>query len=149
MDLWIFWLILAAVLMIVEVLSQTMWSLCMAIGCLVAMLASLFVPEPVWQIAALAVGTALAYIVIMPWFRRWHIASGERNGKTARTGMDALLGRKAFVTHEIKPGHIGRARIDGDNWQVVAPGVDCIIDRGTEVVVTGYDSIILQVARDI
>lgn len=59
--------------------------------------------------------------------------------------MDALEGRRATVTHAIRPGQLGRARIDGDNWQVRAPGVDREIRAGEEVSVTGYDSIILTV----
>ena len=69
----------------------------------------------------------------------------KRRGYDSRTGMDALLGRKAVVTHEIRPGELGRARIDGDNWQVRAPGVRTVIRHGEEVSVTGYDSIILTV----
>lgn len=70
----------------------------------------------------------------------------KRTGREARTGMDALLGRKAVVTNEIRPGDTGRVRIDGDNWQAVAPGVNFTIHKGTETVVTAYDSIILTVA---
>jgi membrane protein implicated in regulation of membrane protease activity len=61
--------------------------------------------------------------------------------------MDALLGRRATVTQEIKPGELGRARIDGDNWQVRAPGIHTTITRGEEVIVNSYDSIILNVSR--
>ena len=64
----------------------------------------------------------------------------------ARTGMDALLGRRATVTHAIRPGELGRARIDGDNWQVQCPSATEEIKAGTEVVVTSYDSIILTVS---
>ena len=70
----------------------------------------------------------------------------KRRGYDSRTGMDALLGRRATVIHPIHPGRLGRARIDGDNWQVQAPSVCEVIPDGTEVVVTGYDSIILTVA---
>lgn len=59
--------------------------------------------------------------------------------------MDALLGRTAIVSEEITPGRPGRVRIDGDNWQVVADSSSDTVRRGTEVVVTGYDSIILKV----
>ncbi len=42
-------------------------------------------------------------------------------------------------------GHLGRARIDGDNWQVRCPESTAEIPAGNEVVVTSYDSIILTV----
>ena len=143
MEIWITWLIVAALLIVIEVLSQMMWALCLAVGALAAMVCSLCGLDMIWQVVALGVASALAYIVFLPIFRRWHERSDLRE---ARTGMDALLGRKAIVTHEIRPGQLGRARIDGDNWQVQAPSVCEVIPDGTEVVVTGYDSIILTVA---
>ena len=146
MDVWIIWLTVAAILLILEVLTQTMWLLCMAIGCAGALIAALCGASAVWQVIALAGCSVLAFLFIMPWFRKLHIAATAKEGRNSRTGMEALLGRRAIVTHEIKPGQPGRARIDGDNWQVVAPRHTEIIPRGQEVVVTGYDSIILEVA---
>lgn len=142
MELWTIWLIAAAGLLIIEVLTQMMWALCLTIGALAALLCSLCGIELPWQItvmAAIGIGT---YIAVLPRFKRWHAKASARK---ARTGMDALLGRRAFVTHEIRPGHLGRARIDGDNWQVSAPDITHTIHAGTEVVVTAYDSIILTV----
>lgn len=144
MEIWITWLIVAALLIVIEVLSQMMWALCLAVGALAAMVCSLCGLDMIWQVVALGVASALAYIVFLPIFRRWHERSDLRE---ARTGMDALLGRKAIVTHEIRPGQLGRARIDGDSWQVRAPGVNQTIKAGSEVVVTAYDSIILTVAE--
>lgn len=144
MDIWIVWLVVAAVLIVVEVASQMMWALCLAAGALAAMACDLCGLDFSWQVGALAVATVVVYVVLLPVFRRWHERSAER---TARTGMDALLGRKALVTHEIRPGHLGRARIDGDSWQVKAPGAEQTVRAGEEVTVTAYDSIILTVER--
>lgn len=143
MEVWIIWLIAAAVLIVIEVVSQMMWALCLAVGALGAMVCSLFGLGMVWQTVALAIMSAVAYVGLLPLFRRWHARTAARE---ARTGMDALLGRRATVTHTIHPGRLGRARIDGDNWQVQAPSVAEAIPSGTEVVVTSYDSIILTVA---
>lgn len=143
MEGWIIWLSAAAVLLIVEVLTQTMWSLCLSAGCVAAMIAALSGLDAGWQSAILIAGSLIAYLVLIPLFRRRH---GHAKTGDPRTGMDALLGRRAIVTHEIKPGECGRARIDGDSWQVRAPGADRAIARGSEVTVTGYDSIILDVA---
>lgn len=144
MEMWIIWLIVAACLVIVEVLTQMIWTLCLAIGCLVSLVASLFGVSLIWQILLMAISSVVAFIWLMPVFRRWHESSNRRHRRDDRTGMDALLGRKAVVTEEIRPGKLGRARIDGDSWQVCSscPG---IIKCGTEVTVISYDSIILRV----
>lgn len=143
MEAWTVWLIAAAILIAVEIGTQMMWALCLAAGALGAMACALCGFGLTWQTVSLALLSVAAYVVFLPLFRRWHARSDARE---ARTGMDALLGRRATVTHAIHPGRLGRARIDGDNWQVQAPGAAATIAAGTEVVVTAYDSIILTVA---
>ncbi len=139
MSAWVIWLIAAAVLLLAEVLSQAVWAMCFAVGCLAAMVLSFFIPSAAVQAIVAAVVAVMSWILFAPAVRRWE----HRRSKQSRTGMDALLGRKAVVTEEIRPGECGRARIDGDFWQIRVPGVDRIIRRGEEVSVTAYDSIIL------
>ena len=142
MELWIIWLIVAGLLLIVEVLSQMVWALCLTVGSLVALVCCLSGLPPLWQIVAMGASAIVTYAAVLPYFRRWQ---QRRSHHQARTGMDALLGRRAAVIEPILPGSLGRARIDGDNWQVKAPGVQSVISAGCEVVVVAYDSIILTV----
>ena len=145
MDMWIIWLIAVGILLIVEVLTQMMWALCLAVGCAVGIALSLAGTPFYWQIIIMAVVALLAYIVLVPAFQKWHAFSVDRKGKESRTGMDALLGRRTVISEEVRPDRLGRARIDGDNWQVRCVKYQTKLPRGTEVVVTGYDSIILEV----
>lgn len=141
MSTWIIWLIVAAILLLIEVLSQTVWTFCCAVGCLAAALLSVFVDSTAAALICIAVVAVLAWFALAPLVRRLE----KKTAHSARTGMDALLGRRAIVIDEIRPDHLGRARIDGDYWQVKAPGIDHVIHHGREVVVTSYDSIILTV----
>ena len=145
MDAWTIWLIVMGLLLIIELLSQMMWALCLAVGCLGGLVGSLLGISVPWQVLILALLSIVAYILLVPLFQKWHALSVDKKGREARTGMDALLGRTAIVSEEITPGRPGRVRIDGDNWQVVADSPSDTVRRGTEVVVTGYDSIILKV----
>lgn len=142
MDLWSLWLIIAIALIITEVLTLTMWSLCLAVGAFAAFLFSLFDLPYLWQGIAFVGGTALAYLAMLPWIKKRHHKSQKSD---QRTGMDALIGRRSIVTQEIKPNSLGRVKIDGDNWQVNAPGYYETIPAGTEVTVTAYDGNILSV----
>lgn len=132
-------------LLIVEVLTQMMWALCLAVGCGVGIILSLAGVPFYWQIIIMAIVALLSYIILVPAFQKWHALSVDRKGRASRTGMDALLGRRAIISEEVRPDRLGRARIDGDNWQVKCVKHQTKIPRGTEVVVTGYDSIILEV----
>lgn len=145
MSVWIIWISVAALLLIIEVFTQMFWTLCLAVGCIGALVGDLLGVGTAWELIILAVVSFAAYALLAPVFERWHQRQLAKSGRTDRTGMDALLGRRATVTSEIKPGEMGRARIDGDSWQVVAPGIEETIRKGAEVVVEGYDSIILTV----
>lgn len=123
------------------------WTLCLATGCIGALAAYGLGLATEWQLIVMAIVTIATYIVAVPRIKRWHERIARNKGHESRTGMEALLGRKAIVTQEIKPGQMGRARIDGDSWQVVAPGIDHVISRGTEVSVIAFDSIILTVSE--
>lgn len=149
MEIWIIWLIAAAVLVVIEVLTQMVWTLCLAVGCLASAIAGIFGVGAAWQIAIAGIVSVIAYFALMPVFEKWQKRAYDKNRHLARTGMDALLGRRGTVTEEIKPGKMGRVRIDGDNWQAVAPGCSETIRHGQEVVVEAYDSIILTVSPNI
>ncbi len=144
MEVWVIWLIVATLLVIIEVLTQMVWTLCIAIGCIIALLLSILGVDLAWQLISVGAASVVAFIWLVPVLRRWHDENNRHQNRDDRTGMEALLGRRAIVTEDIRPGRLGRARIDGDNWQVCSSS-DEIIFRGSEVVVTSYDSIILHV----
>lgn len=104
MDTWIIWLVAACVLLLIEVLSQAVWAFCFAAGCLVALLLSLFTDSLAVQGIAVAVAAIAAWLLLAPVVRRWE----RRNERQTRTGMDALLGRRATVTEEIRPPYRAR-----------------------------------------
>ncbi|MCM1450629.1 MAG: NfeD family protein [Clostridiales bacterium] len=140
------WLIIAAILVCVEIFSQMVWTICLAVGCIGALIASLCGADTMWQIVTMAATSVVAFLILMPWLKRWHDRQAHRDHHKALTGMDALAGRTGTVTNDITPGATGRVRIDGDNWQAVAPGAETVIETGSEVTVTGYDGNIIFVS---
>ena len=144
MDMWIVWLIVAALLVVVEIRTQMIWTICLAIGCLGAIVAYFAGLDIAWQVVTMAMVSVAAFVILLPVFKRWH-ENHPSNGDKALTGMEALPGRRATVTEPIEPGQIGRARIDGDTWQVRSPRLKTTIDIGNEVVVTSFEGNILDV----
>jgi membrane protein implicated in regulation of membrane protease activity len=142
MSLWIGWLIVAAILLIIELLSGIVATLCLAVGCLVATVAAAVGASLAVQLALMSVGIILAFIFIAPAVRRLRL---QHQSPSCNSNMDALIGREAIVTQAYQDeSALGRARIDGDNWQVrSADGTP--IAEGTHVRVTAYNSIILTV----
>lgn len=145
MDAWIIWLSAAGILLIAEILTQTLWCLCLAFVCLIVTVAALLGASMNVQLIVLAIAAICSYFLLMPFFKHQKHLRSQPDAKNARTGMDALVGRTARLINEIRPGMTGRIRIDGDNWQACAPGIDNTLPAGTEVKVIGFDSIILSV----
>jgi len=145
MDAWIIWIIIAVSLIGIEILTQMVWTLCLAIGCIAGMMVYFCGFDTAWQITTAGITAIVAYFVLMPYLRKWQRHTEKITGSDARTGMDALLGRQATVTNEIRPGETGRVRIDGDSWQARAPQTATTINCGDVVVVDSYNSIILNV----
>lgn len=139
------WLVIAALLVCIEIMTQMVWTLCLAVGCVGALVASICGADTAWQIATMAITSVIAYIAMMPWLKRWHDRQQHKTRHKALTGMDALPGRTGIVTTDIVPGSPGRVRIDGDSWQAIAPGNDDTIPSGIEVIVVNYDGNILSV----
>lgn len=146
MTAWILWLTVAAVLMTVEILSQMVWTLCLAIGCVVALVASLCGAGMAAQMSLSALSAVVAYIVLVPYFKRMHHQAAERGG-AARTGMDALVGTQARVVKSIEPGQMGRVMAYGDNWQARALNPSDSFTVGEHVRIHSYDSIVLTVEK--
>lgn len=69
-DSWLIWLIAAAGCLAIEVLTQSMWALCLAAGSLLAMVAALLGLDAIYQVAALAIGSFAAYLLLIPIFKR-------------------------------------------------------------------------------
>lgn len=144
MEIWLIWLIVAALLIIVELLTMWIATFCIAVGCLAAMAVALLGLSLEWQIGALAIGGVVGFVLFAPFVRRLYDKAGRHRSVESLSNMDALIGREVRVIEAIPVDGVGRVKVDGDNWQVrTHAGV--AVDVGTKVRIIGYDSIILDV----
>ena len=139
---WQLWLILAAILVIIELLTGTFAAFCLVGGCIVAMVGALCGGGLKLQLILLTFGTVVTFLAIRPTLLRRRAAAPK-----PVSNMDALIGRIVTVTDDIRPGAIGRIKADGDSWQAKATAPRVAIPAGCQVRIIGYDSIILQVEQ--
>lgn len=145
MDTAILWLIPLICCLIIEVLTDWLVFLCLAVGCLAGILSYWCGGSMAVQIIAMSVLTLITAAVLLPLARRWRRSSREKAAKAS--GMGALMGRTAVVSQRIQGAATpGRVKVDGDNWQAVCPD-GATINPGAQVEIIGYDSIILQVKQ--
>ncbi|MFG3250951.1 NfeD family protein [Streptomyces sp. NPDC048187] len=127
MDPWLIWLIVAAVLAVVEIFTLTAALGMLSVAALAtAGLAGVGLSAPL-QLLAYAVLAAATVIFVRPVALR-HL----RKPQTARFGVDALIGKPAFVVSEVSDTD-GRVRIDGDEWTARSYDETLVISAGATV----------------
>lgn len=146
LDLWILWLIAAGILLVIELLTSLVATLCVAIGCIGAAIVALAGATLGWQLGVMAAGIVLAFAFVAPWINRIHNRRQNAHSDNYNSNMEALIGRETTVDCEIVSGRPGRVRVDGDSWQAVSTDGQPI-GAGCRVRITGYDSIILKVEK--
>ena len=140
MGIWSFWLILAVVFLIAELLTLSTTCLYIGLGCLIAMCAAFLGGGWTSTIVCFIVATSLIYLLTYKWRDRL-LHSLHKGAPHQATGMDALIGRTGIV--ELSDSL--RMRIDGDQWQIRPVHTGISLQPGAQVKVVGYDSIILTV----
>lgn len=143
---WAAWLTAAAVLLIIELFSGSMVALCLAIGCIAAMIVAGIGCGLLPQLLILIVVTMVVLIFLGPAIKRLYRKT--RHGHSNETNMAAIIGRVGKVTHRVtnhSDDH-GRVQIDGDSWLAYTDSPEQPLERGTQVRVDAYDSIVLKVS---
>ena len=127
MDEWIIWIILAVVLGVAEIFTVTAaLGLLGAAALLTAATAAIGLPVPL-QLLVFALSSTAGLMVVRPIAMR-HV----RQPQLQRFGVEALVGRQAYVLSEVT-GREGRVRIGGEEWSARAYDETLVIPTGATV----------------
>jgi membrane protein implicated in regulation of membrane protease activity len=129
MDLWVVWIVAAAVFAVGEIATLGFFLAPFAFGALIAALADALGAGSGVSIAVFLVVSLAAFGFIRPIARRH-----SRMPPAIRTGTDALIGRNAIVLERIANDEgVGCVRIDGEVWTARAYDEDDVIPAGQRV----------------
>lgn len=127
MEIWLVWLVVAVLLGVAEIFTLTAALGVLGGAALVpAGLAMLGLPVPV-QLVAFAIASVLGVVLVRPVALR-HMSRPQLE----RFGVDALVGRRAFVVREVSERD-GLVRIDGDDWTARPFDDTAVIPAGAAV----------------
>ena len=143
MSAWVFWLLLAAVLIVIEALTVNLVSIWFALGALSGMIAALLGANVLTQviIAVVVSVIALAVILIFKPFDNF------KHKKVQATNSDRVIGQQAVVVGRIDPLEGGGlVRVMGQMWSAVSAD-DSAIETGEHVIVKGISGVKLIVER--
>ncbi|WP_435973300.1 NfeD family protein [Streptomyces sp. Qhu_M48] len=127
MDPWLIWLSVAGLLAIAELLTLTAaLGMLSAAALVTAGFAAAGLPTPL-QFLVFTVVAVVSVVFVRPLAVR-HLLKPQ----TERFGVDALVGRAAYVVSEVS-GLGGRVRIGGEEWTARAYDETLVIPPGTTV----------------
>ena len=129
MDEWVFWIVIAVVFAVGEILNLSFFLAPFAVGALAAAVASAAGLALAPGIAVFLLVSGGAFAGLRPIARR-HL----RTPPQIRTGTAALIGRGAIVVERIENGTaVGAIKLDGEVWTARAFDEDQVFEIGQRV----------------
>ena len=144
---WIFWVILAAVLIVAEVFTSGFVLLWFGIGALAAALAGLVgvtsIPLQFLIFAIVSIGlTAASRTIFVNYFSR------EKTGGDLKTGADALPGKIGTVVTSSRGAlHEGAVKVFGSTWTAYPADGEEPLEAGDRVAVERVQGASIYVRR--
>jgi len=134
------WLVLLALLLLVEVATLGLTTIWFAGGALVAFIVSLFYDNLLLEISLFLVVSLALLIFTRPFVKKYF------NTNRVKTNYEAVIGKEAIVTSTIDNDKgIGLAKVSGQEWS--ARSVDgSVIEKGTKVIVESISGVKLMVS---
>lgn len=140
---WVWWLAAGFILLVIEMLSGTLFFLCLAPAAFATAAVAWLVPDPTIQGICFA---SAGCVALLAWrrLRRHarpspHDAASQLNNRTLH-----LVGRQAVLAEPVVNG-MGRINIDDSWWQVAC---DEPLPAGTHVRVTAVHDMILTIEKN-
>ncbi len=117
MEEWIYWLIAAILLALLELILPGFVLLCFGFAAMVTAMICLLHPGIVLEIVSFIIFTIISLVGIRPFFLR-HM---KPRGGLVETNVHALIGGEAIVTEEINTeNNTGRVKIRSEEWGAVS-----------------------------
>lgn len=140
-DTWLIlmWVAVAIIAIIVELQTTDLSSIWATLGGIVAMIVAFFCHMWWVQLLVFIVITLLGLFLIKPYVKRYI----KRN--EVKTNSDALVGKVAIVTEDIKDGLVGAVRLEGKEWSALARNPEDSLEKDSKVEVLAIEGVKLIV----
>lgn len=136
---WLYWLVIAIVLTVIEAMTVNIVSIWFVISSLMAMIVSLFTDNLVIQIGVFVIVGVILLLLTKP------IIDKYLKQKNIKTNLDRVIGMTGIVTEEIKKNSVGEIKVDGKRWSAIS---NMKIPVGHNVKVLKIDGVKLIVEKE-
>ena len=130
-DPWMIWITIGVICMIIEIFTPGFLFLSFGLGAIITGLITL-THIPLW--AQLVVFIVISIIL----FLNLRKLSVKLTKETIPTNVDALMGKKGFVTEQIPEAGKGYVKIGGETWSAISQD-ETMIEVNQKIVVKNID----------
>ena len=134
-----FWIILAIVFLIGELLTGGFYLLSIGIGALAAAVLNYLQYSITIQIIVFILITLIFVLISRPLYKKLN-----RNTVDKKSNTERLIGLKAKVTEDIGSDKIGTINVNGEVWKAIS---DEEISKGEEVEIIEIEGVKLKVKK--
>jgi membrane protein implicated in regulation of membrane protease activity len=138
---WVFWLGVAVIMLVIEIVTTGLATLWFALGAIVAMVMDLCGAPLSSQVIVMAVVSVVCFILCMIWVRPKLESLRKKN--VQRTNADRLIGREGVVIVPLNGAEgKGQVKVDGQVWSAKS---DSDIEEGIKVTIKAIEGVKLVV----
>ena len=126
----VFWLVLAIILAVFEILTQGLSTIWFAFGAFFAFLCAIGGMNVPLQIVVFILVSVVSLVLVRPWSLKY------LNSRIEKTNIDALIGKKVQVTKDIDNSkEQGAVSLEGTVWNARSLSGDEVIHKGDFVLI--------------
>lgn len=133
-----FWLIVAIIFGVGELMTTSLTLIWFSIGALVVMLISIFIESILWQVIVFAAISITLLVVATKY-----LVDRDKNVKYS-TNLQGIISQKAMVVEDIEPYESGVVKLNGEEWTAVSKD-ESKIERGKVVEIIAIEGVKLIV----
>lgn len=138
--MWIFWLIVAGVFFVIELLTTGFLVFWIGLSALVAMIISFFTANLVIQTAVFVILSSILMIFTRPLVNKF-----IKNKDVVPTNVYSIIGKKGIVVTDINNiDYTGKVKVSGELWSAIS---DSNLTKGTHIIVSEIDGVKLKVEK--
>ena len=135
-----FWIILAIIFLIGELLTGGFYLLSIGIGAIAAAVLNYLQFSITAQIIVFILITLVFILISRPLYKKLNKNTVDKKSNTER-----LIGLKAKVKEDINPHKIGTIKVNGEVWKAISNEE---ISEGEEVEIIGIEGVKLRVKKN-
>ena len=138
-----FWLIVAIIFGVGELMTTSLTLIWFSIGALVVMLISIFIESILWQVIVFAAISVTLLVIATKY-----LVDKDKNVKY-NTNLQGIISQKAMVIEDIEPYESGVVKLNGEEWTAISKD-ELKIEKGkvVEIIeIEGVKLIVREVTR--